>query len=158
MRKTASLPGIANGADRLAPGRLIEDERAFRRRFGYGFNWPRRHREALIQLKHEMDLTDAEIKLFRHTGNLRRTAFGVQLNASGWMAAFGWVQITLFSVLFGIPIMLACVSFTGSPNQALRIGLVSTGLVGLCFGIYLVYVQPWVIQRRAKSPGAPVQN
>ena len=61
---------------------VIRDEDRFRRRFGPGFRWNRRDRIGLIALKKRYDLTDPEIKLFQHTGNLRRTPFGVILTAS----------------------------------------------------------------------------
>lgn len=136
--------------DELSDDRVIEDEKFFRKRFGIGFDWPRRHRLALIELKRDKDLTDAEIKLFRHTGNLRRTPFGVHLGASRWVALWGGFQLALFGILIvGIVIPLAPL-VAGSPIKALKLGGVAVTLVSLCWVIYLFYIAPWRIQRRTE--------
>lgn len=137
--------------DELSGERVIEDEKLFRKRFGIGFDWPRRHRQALIELKHDKDLTDAEIKLFRHTGNLRRTPFGVHLGASRWVALWGGLQLALFgTLLVGVVIPLAPL-VAGSPIKALKLGGVAITLVSLCWVIYLFYIAPWRIQRRTEQ-------
>jgi hypothetical protein len=127
---------------------VIDDEHAFRRRFGLGFSWPRIHREALIKLKREFDLTDREIRLFRHTGNLKRTPTGVYLDANRWVAAWGWAQLAFFGSLL---VVLALVTWpnlvSANPHAWKAVGSM-VGIALFCWLIYLTFVKPWTIRRR----------
>lgn len=136
--------------DELSDDEVIRDEKKFRRRFGPGFDWPKRDRIALIALKHEKDLTDAEIKLFRHTGNLTRGPFGIRLAATRWAAWFGWLQLAYFGALLLALLAGLNATMLRSPSRALGAAVLILGLLGFCITIYLMYIQPWIIQKRTE--------
>lgn len=126
----------------------IRDEDKFRRRFGPGFRWNRRDRIGLIELKKRYDLTDPEIKLFQHTGNLRRSPFGVMLTASPWIALWGGVQIAVFGVLFLALLLAAWPNLLAAPERAIKPALAHLALLGFCFALHWLYVKPWLLRRR----------
>ncbi|MGH7461861.1 MAG: hypothetical protein ACREMA_12675 [Longimicrobiales bacterium] len=133
---------------------VIRDEDKFRRRFGPGFRWNRRDRIGLIELKQRYDLTDPEIRLFQHTGNLRRTPFGVSLTASPWVALWGALQLGVFALLFLALLLAALPNFSASLDKAIKPALVLLFLMLLCVGLYWMFIKPWVIQRqRARQSG-----
>ena len=136
--------------DALSDNEVIRDEKQFRLRFGPGFNWSKRDRIALIALKHEKDLTDAEIKLFRHTGNLTRGPFGIRLAATRWAAWFGWLQLAYFGALLLTLLAGLNATMLRSPSRALGAAVLILGLLGFCITIYLMYIQPWIIQKRTE--------
>ncbi|SEP72942.1 hypothetical protein SAMN04488038_101311 [Solimonas aquatica] len=127
---------------------VIRDEDRFRRRFGPGFRWNRRDRIGLIALKKRYDLTDPEIKLFQHTGNLRRTPFGVILTASPWVALWGSAQIAVFGFLFLVLLLAAWPKLVTAPAAAIKPALALLGLLAFCVGLYWLYVKPWLLRRR----------
>lgn len=139
------------GNDAMSDERVIEDGHAFRQRFGYGFDWPRRHREALIQLKHEKKLTDAEIKLFRRTGNLLRTPLGIKLAATRGVALAGAAQLAMWIAVIVVLITASLLSW-GTPTFKPYKAIVLFGLLlVLCYGIYWLHLKPWFIQRRVEQ-------
>ncbi|MCX7071462.1 MAG: hypothetical protein NTW01_10800 [Gammaproteobacteria bacterium] len=127
---------------------VIRNEDKFRRRFGPGFRWNRRDRIGLIELKKRYDLTDAEIKLFQHTGNLRRTPFGVMLTASPWIALWGSVQIAVFGILFLALLLAAWPNLFTTPTKAIKLTLALLVLLGFCVALHWLYVKPWLLRRR----------
>lgn len=130
---------------------VIRDERKFRRRFGPGFRWNRRDRIGLIELKMRYDLTDPEIKLFQHTGNLRRTPFGVVLTASPWIALWGGVQIVIFGLLFLALLVAAWPNLEAAPARTIKPVLALIALLGLCIAMHWLYVKPWLLQRQKEG-------
>jgi len=137
--------------DDLSDEVVIRDNESFRRRFGPGFDWPRFQREALIRLIHEKDLTDSEVKLFRHTGNLIRTPFGVYLGAKRWMAVIGVFQITLFASIFAVTLGVVWPYLFALTDKALKGWVLIAGLAALCYALYLTFILPWTIQRRTEN-------
>ncbi len=136
--------------DELSDAEVIRDEKQFRRRFGSGFDWPKRDRIALIALKHEKDLTDAEIKLFRRTGNLSRGPFGVRLTASRWAAWFGWFQLAYLTPLLLVLLAGLNANMFRDPGRAMLVIVLLCGVIGFCIAIYLLYIKPWLIQKRTQ--------
>jgi hypothetical protein len=130
---------------------VIRDEDRFRRRFGLGFRWNHRDRIGLIELKKRYDLTDPEIKLFQHTGNLRRTPFGVKLTASPWIAAWGSVQIAIFVFLILVLLLAAWPNLIVAPARAIKPVLALLSLLIFCVGLYWLYVKPWLLRRRKEK-------
>lgn len=127
---------------------VIDDERKFRKRFGPGFSWNQRDRIGLIDLKRRYDLTDPEIRLFEHTGNLKRTVFGVFITANPWIALLGGVEIAYFGLLL-IALLIAVWSILEtSPAKAIKLVLAVFVLVGFCVALYWVFMKPWFLQRR----------
>lgn len=127
---------------------VIADEGKFRKRFGPGFRWNRRDRIGLIALKNRYDLTDPEIQLFQHTGNLHRSVFGVRLTASPWIALWGGAQIAVFGLLFLALLLAAWPNLVTAPAKAIKPVLALLGLFAFCFGLYWMYVKPWLLRRR----------
>jgi hypothetical protein len=124
----------------------IEREDLFLRR--YGFDWPRRYREALIRLKHERDLTDREIKLLYRAGCLKRNAHDVRFEASKWLAFAGWA---LIASLVPTIILVLLEIVMHAPNTVTR-GLAELGAAGWLLALvwmgYTFYVKPWRILMR----------
>lgn len=129
----------------------IEDERIFIQRFG--FDWPRRDRVALLELKHRCDLTDREIRLLNWTGSLRRRDGIVILISSRGAAIFGKCLIVLMCVEFLLVVGggLLGLHHALSFMQAGRVYIALVVVIALVWGVNLGYVRPWTIQRR--TPG-----
>lgn len=142
-------PAPDNGP--MSDASVIEDGYVFRQRFGYGFNWSRRHREALIQLKHEKELTDAEIKLFRRTGNLLRTPLGIKLTADNWVAVWGILQLAIWIGAL-IALLVASLLDWETPSfRPYKAAALSGALLAFCYAIYWLHIKPWFIQRRVEQ-------
>lgn len=152
LREAESEPELKRTPDddELSDEQVIAKEWKFRKRFGPGFTWNRRHRKALIELKHELDLTDPEIRLFYWSGNLRRTPFGVTLSANIWVALWGGVLLALFAVLFLALLIASWPNLHGATPVTLRAVTGLTFLGALCFIIYWFHIEPWRIQRRVE--------
>lgn len=137
--------------DELPDELVIRDRTSFRRRFGPGFDWPRRQREALVRLIHEKDLTDSEIKLFRRTGNLIRTPFGVRLAASNkWVLLIGVVQLVLFTLMLAGTLAIVWPHLFALNQKAVSAWGLVISFAAFCVCFYLVYILPWLILRRTE--------
>lgn len=137
-------PALAMARDR----RAVEDERYFIHRFG--FDWPRRDRLALIDLKHRHDVTDRQIRLFKWTGNLRRKNGAVTLAATRGSAIYGRcliVGIFVEFVLLLLPGMLTVHHL--SVLQVAKLCAAAAYVIAMAWGVNLGFVKPWAIQRRA---------
>lgn len=139
--------------DELSDACVIENERAFKKRFG--FVWPPQQRQALIQLKTEKGLTDPELKLLRWSGNLKRTPFGVTMTSAVWGALWGVVAMGYLSLLFLALLILALPNIHGTTPAALRTVLTLATLGLLCYALYWFHILPWLIQRRTKRVTNP---
>lgn len=137
--------------DDLSDENVVRYRQAFRRRFGIGFDWLPHHRKALIALIHEYGLTDREVKMFRHTGNLKRTPLSVELTANRWIALWGGLQLVVFGTLFGALCVAVVPNLSSDPVRALRAILTLGGLFALCYAIYWLYIKPWIVQARVES-------
>lgn len=149
---TAVREGAAMADDAVFDERdrqVILDERAFIARFG--FDRPRRYRESLIRLKHAMDLTDREIRLMSFTSSLRFGAHGVQLTASRGIAMFGRTLIGLLALQMLYAWLLAAYSNNPAPILVLKLAGVAVMLAGMGWCVHQLYVQPWLIQKRARG-------
>lgn len=144
--KPASKPLLDD--DELSDEEVIAKEWKFRKRFGPGFTWNSLHRKALIELKHEKDLTDPEIRLFHWSGNLRRTPFGVTLSVSVWVALWGGVALAPFALLFLALLVAGRQNPGGDTLGGLRAGVAFSLLGAFCYGIYWSQIKPWRIKRR----------
>ena len=129
----------------------IRDPAAFRRRFGPGFDWSRRHRESLILLMHDKGLTDNEVKLFRHTGNLHRTAFSVRLSVNPWVTLWGGSNFAFFTFVLGLLLIVLWPQISTLSVQALKGWGLLAGLGLLCAGLYVAFILPWLIERRTEK-------
>lgn len=141
-------------SDALSPAdeKLVEDEVAFQKRFG--FDWPRVHRRELLWLKRDLDLTDAEIRLLQRTGNFFLEPSSVRLDVKRWFYLVGWAQIVSLGVCIGVPIL----QVVGSqrfllPSQWVILALWSLGAYGLGRGLHYFYVRPYQIFRRTRAMG-----
>lgn len=136
--------------DDLSDDNVIRSRTAFRRRFGIGFDWLPHHRRALIALLLDKGLTDREVKMFRHTGNLKRTPLGVELTANRWIALWGGLQMVTFGTLFGALVIAAVPNVIADPVRALRALIVLGGIAALCYAIFWLYIKPWIVQQRGR--------
>lgn len=162
-RLTAEMRSILGDApsDALSTARQAEqdreaiaDERTFIRRFG--FDWPRKDRIALLDLKHRCDLTDREIRLLRWTGSLRREDNVVTVTSSRGIAIFGKCVIVVMFAEFALMVLAGL--GLHHPLPALQVAKLYVALViviALAWGIDLGYIRPWTIRRRVLSPLAP---
>lgn len=126
----------------------VENEQAFIRRFG--FDWPRRDRVALLELKRRCDLTDREIRLLKWTGSLRRKEGIVTLASSRGAAIFGKCIIVLMGAEFILSVggglwgLHHALSFV----QAIELYGAMLVVIALAWGVNLGYVRPWTIRLR----------
>jgi len=125
----------------------VEREDLFLRR--YGFDWPRRYREALIRLKHERDLTDREIKLLYRAGCLKRNAQGVRFVASRWNAFAGWVLIACLSPTIILFVLGVATHVPTTLMRGLAAFVVAAWLLILVWLGYTFYIRPWRIHVRS---------
>ena len=151
LRKILRESDVVLADGDLSDAIVVSDEAKFRQRFGHRFDWGRRHREALIRLKQEKDLTDAEIKLFRHTGNLRRTAHGVRLDASPWVAMWGGMQMLCLGTLLSVTVLAGWHNLLFAPLRYLEAWLTLLGIATLCCLLYWSQIKPWLVHRRLQS-------
>lgn len=129
---------------------FIECEEKFLERFGPGFSWNKKHRLALIKLKHKFDLTDPEIRLLHYTGNLKRTSEEVFMDASGFVAAIGAIQLALIAGIYGICLMLLFFNLSGPVMMLKWCGLL-LAVVSFCYLVNWTYIKPWRVQRRVMA-------
>ncbi|MBN8736347.1 MAG: hypothetical protein J0H27_08770 [Xanthomonadales bacterium] len=137
--------------------RAVEDERFFSWRFG--FDWPRRDRIALIELKHKRDVTDREIRFLKRTGNLKRKNGTVALTATRGSAIYGRcliVGIFVEYVLMVLPGMLTVHHL--SALQAAKFCTAAAYVIAMAWSVNLGFVKPWTIQRRVLSDGVRYSN
>lgn len=125
----------------------INSEEDFRRRFGLGFSWNEKHRRALIELKRRFDLTDPEIRLMHHTGNLKRTSEGVFMSASYLVAIIGGIQLGVIAAVYGF--LLAFVFFNlSNPLMMLNWCVLLFFVIFFCYALNWTYIKPWRVQCR----------
>lgn len=136
----------------LSDAAVMNDESKFRQRFGRGFDWGRRHREALIELKREHDLTDREIRWFWRSGNLRRTSTGVKLTAGpSWVAAWGVLQLCYLGSLVMTVVLAGWQRLLFTPMHYLPAWLMLLGIVFFVYPLYWMQVKPWLTLRHHES-------
>lgn len=141
------------GASELNDHSVIESERAFAKR--YGFAWGPRARRALIRLQHELDLTVREIRLFHRTGNLvLRPNDQIALTSNRYLAALGWLQISLALIPYGTLLAVALFMVQSVLQGAVLVGM-TIGLFAIAWSFHWVYVRPWIIQKRVHPNPAP---
>lgn len=133
--------------DELSDERVVENERAFKRRFG--FVWPPAQREALIKLKQKKKLTDPEIKLLRWSGVLKRTPLGVTLTSAVWLALWGGVILAYMGLLFVAVFLAAWPALQSGTTISPRVGVAVALLVAFVYLIWWFHIEPWRIKRRA---------
>lgn len=131
----------------------IDVERVFIRRFG--FDWPKRDRAALIDLKHRCDLTDREIRLLRWTGSLRRKNGIVTLDASHGAAIFGKCIIVLMFAEFLLSVAAGILGLHHALSlmQAAKLYGAMAFVIALAWAVNLGYIRPWTIRRRVLNRG-----
>jgi len=129
--------------------RAIADEQVFKARFG--FVRPRRDRAYLLRLKHNADLTDAEIIALKHAGALSFRRDGVHLLADRWLAAYGWLVLGFLGLMESLA-WTATLQRSAVP-LVLLLKLVSLTLVfsGLGWIAHQIHVRPWHIAKRVRQ-------
>lgn len=136
----------------------LENEDAFRRRFGLGFQWNAKDRRALFKLKNRMQMTDSDIRLFRHTGSLRRSGDRITLDARKRDVLIGGVQIAILILSFGELLL----SIAPHPWKSVNLYLEMIGLIIgnwlLCYLTYWTNIKPWFRQRELEHQPQKVKT
>ncbi len=148
LRQILRDSDIIAADDELSDEAVVNDKSKFRRRFGRGFDWERPHREALIKLKREWDLTDREIRLFWETRNLRKTRRGVELTASPWAAVSGSLQLLYVVPLCMIAVLAGWQNLLFAPSRYLSAWLMLFGIAVYAVVLYWSQIKPWLVQRQ----------
>ncbi len=127
----------------------LEDERAFRRRFGFTVN--REQRRKTLELKRDMDLTDPEIRRLRWSGSLDLKSEPAKVRASNFVRGFGYAMIVLvcLQMLLGILAVVRADSLT--VTSLVAITLIEAVLVCMLSAAYYVYVEPSQIHARLRK-------
>lgn len=150
------VDSILNGAEPENPyrtlaaardQRAVEDEQYFARRFG--FDWPRRDRVGLFELKHAYDVTDRQIQFFRWTGNLKRQNGTVALAATRGWAVYGQCLIAWMLLMVALVVTRDAFAIPRVPlmDIARLCGLAAFVAIGT-WGVHLGFVEPWRAQCR----------
>lgn len=132
--------------DELSDERVMENERAFKRRFG--FLWPPSQRRALIELKRKLELTDSEVKLLRWSGVLKRTPLGVTLTSGTWLALWGGVILIYLGLLFAAVFVAAWPALESGATISPRVGVATALLTAFFYLVWWFHIEPWRIKRR----------
>ena len=119
----------------------INNERLFIQRFG--MDVPRPVREQIIGLKARFDLTDAECRWLRRSGQIRVTRKEARLVPDRLLPAVGLFYALMTAIVFGSG--LIAISFATAP--AWKQGLVTAVLlscgIGALWVIDHVFIAPW---------------
>src|SRR6185312_3565604 len=135
----------------LLDRKAIENERVFIRRFG--FDWPRRDRIAVIELKRRLDLTDREIRLLKWTGNRKQKHGVVRLASTRWSAIFGRSLIIAAGIEFAGLMLLEAVTthHALSGLQVAKLYGTTAFVLAMLWMVHFGYVKPWIIERRVRA-------
>lgn len=132
-------------ADR-ADHEALEDEQVFRKRFGFIIN--RARREKVLNLKHDADLTDREIRLLWWTSNLDLNGNEATITASRIVQIWGYIQMVILGLLMFIGILKAVDSVDRTFQQLVAL-VIAEGVIALILlGVEYLYVRPYLILKR----------
>lgn len=141
----ASAPTVPGDCDE----QVLVDERAFQRRFG--FDAPRERREQVVQLKHDADLTDREIRGLNRTRSLTFKNGMASISAPLIVALWGGFCI---AYLFGLMLLAfyAAERSTQDPIVVVaKLAVVEAVLLATCVLVSHVYVWPRQLLKRVRS-------
>ena len=130
--------------------RITKDNyRLFRYRFG--FNATSVVREKVIDFQNKYDLSDSEIRWLKHAGHLRTTRTELTIDASRLMPIYGWIQVSLLSIVLCAAIFGA--GYSAEPEWKRALHQLTFGVLWFGFGAILLkmFVVPW---RTLKESGA----
>lgn len=125
--------------------RAIEEERWFRRRFGFVVHpeW----RKKVIAYKHAKGLTDGEIRLLWWTSNLDLEPEEPQITTSTIVATWGYIQLAALALLM-LTALLAALRAPATWGNLGACAAIQAVLVLLIEAIRQFYVRPNQIRRR----------
>lgn len=128
------------------PSNVLDDhtqdnEEFFNYRFGFRIN--RVGRAQVMEIKHQHDLTDQEIRDLRQSGILSLKRGDIKLSPSWLLPAAAWVYAVVFSAI-SIVCMLA-VQSGPTPNwrQDLALVIISACWAGSIWFVGKVHIAPW---------------
>lgn len=125
----------------------VDDEHVFAKRFK--FVVCRRYRQHTIDLKHEADLTDAEIRLLWRTSSLVFRDDQAVMTTSRTMQAWGYIQLVVLGALILAGLLALLRAQAPTLVQFGQLMVVETLLFALSWGIHTMYVRPNQIRSRA---------
>lgn len=127
----------------------LEDEDAFRRRFGFSGN--RSRRRLIIDFKHRKDLTDGEIRLLHWTGSLIYPNGEVLIASHISMVILGFAIILQITLMMMLALLASIAKNAPSWEQGINFLAVELLLVVAAFMALNFFIQPWVIKRRTDT-------
>jgi len=130
----------------------IDDEDAFYRRFR--FDAPRDYRRHLINLKHQADLTDREIRLLSRAGALKFDRATAAISAPLFLAAWGWFQLVSLSSLMLLGFLVASRVVAPTIMQITLLTAFESALLAVAWALLNLYVAPRRILNRVLRAGA----
>lgn len=119
----------------------IDNERLFFYRFG--MDLPKPAREQVIALKQQYDLTDAECRWLRRSGQLKVTRGGAALSPDRWAPAVGWFYAVILAAFFGSALLVIAVSHEPPWKQALGSAVIACLWMGALWLINRLFLAPW---------------
>jgi hypothetical protein len=129
----------------------LEEEKAFRRRFGFIVN--RTRRQKVLKLKHTADLTDREIRMLWWTYNLDLNPDHARITATNLLQAWGYIQIGTFCLLMLQGFWMAINAESRTLSHLVMLAIVELVLALLLGGADWLYVRPNQIRQRIIREG-----
>lgn len=134
----------------------IDNERLFDYRFGFKATRP--VRPQIIAFQNKYDLLDDEIRWLKRAGHLRVTRQELIIDTSRLMPMYGWLQITVVSLIFAAAILhMAGVEPAVEWKRELTqisLGIAWFGIAGL---LIKMFVTPWRTMKLAGVIDSPTQ-
>lgn len=130
---------------------VLEDERAFRRRFGFTVN--REQRRKTLQFKHDGDLTDLEIRRLWWSGSLDLKSEPARVRASNFIQGYGYAMIAVLCLLMLLGMLAIARAETYTAANLMTVTVIEAILVCMLSAAYYVYVEPSQIHQRIGRSG-----
>lgn len=119
----------------------IDNERLFYYRFA--MDLPHPAREQVVAIKQRYDLTDAECRWLRRSGQLRLTRNSAELVRDRWVPAMGWFYALILMAFCGPSLVLIALSGAPAWKQALGSSVLAAFWLGALWLINRMFLAPW---------------
>ena len=119
----------------------------FRHRFGFE---AARHevRAQVLAIQKRLEITDREMRWQRYSGQLQVTRTSATLKPDRMMPVLGWVQLSLFSLIFVAWVFQIGLSGTPAWKQILGQFAVAVVWSGVASVLLKLYIEPWNLLRK----------
>lgn len=121
--------------------------RLFHRRFGFCGTTP--VRKQTIEIQNKLDESDWEMRWLRYSGLLAISRHEATLKPTRLMPVSGWIQLSMLSLIFAD--LLLNIAYSAAPieKQALGLLITLTLWAGSGWGLYRLYIAPWLTLKKA---------